>query len=225
MLHFIERNFNDIWNSLIQAYEKNSNKDKSAIQDRENIFKQVFKTDGELENNFKRDKKIKEKLTEQLNVAKQNEEFNHLISESIEKEGIDFLWKSFDAFVNSDNLKMSFGNYAIDFSDEKNSENILLKQFLTFLPKNLFHRYFTSFEILTLSLFLIKKFVRPSTARNFLNNSFGSNFTKKQGVRYLEKYLLPHSGKLFIGGSIFHGLSGGIRSVKKELDELRKIEF
>ena len=94
------------------------------------------------------------------------------------------------------------------------------KSILDLFPKNLFHRYFTPFEIFMLSSFLIKKFVSPSTTRNFLNNSFGSNFTKKQGVRYLEKYLLPHTGKFFIGAAMLHGLSGGVRSVNKELDKL-----
>ncbi len=90
---------------------------------------------------------------------------------------------------------------------EMGSNKNFYKSILDLFPKNLFNRYFTPFEILTLSSFLIKKFVRPSIVRNFLNNSFGSNFTKKQGVGYLEEHLLPHTGKLFIGAAMLHGLS------------------
>lgn len=111
------------------------------------------------------------------------------------------------------------------YSKKVNDNKNFYKSILDLFPKNLFNRYFTPFEILTLSSFLIKKFVQPSTAKKFLNNSFGSNFTKKQGVRYLEEYLLPHTGKLFIGAAMLHGLSGKIRSVKKELNKLEKIEF
>lgn len=107
--------------------------------------------------------------------------------------------------------------------EEMGSNKNFYKSILDLFPKNLFNRYFTPFEILTLSSFLIKKLVQPSTAKKFLNNSFGSNFTKKQGVRYLEEYLLPHTGKLFIGAAMLHGLSGKIRSVKKELNKLEKI--
>lgn len=110
------------------------------------------------------------------------------------------------------------------YINEENSKNISPQGFLASLPKNLFHRYFTPFEILTLSSFLIKKFVRPSVAKKFLNDYFGTNFSKKQGVRYLEKYLLPYSGKLFIGGTIFHALLEGSQSIKKELHKLEKIE-
>lgn len=226
MLHFIEKNFNDIWNSFIKAYEKNSEKDKSAIADTENIFKQAYVISSELEYSMFKNIKIKNKLLEQLNIAKKNEKFNHATSELIEEAGINFLCLTFDAFVNSGEAKIFFGHYVIDFPDEENSENILSEEgFLAFLPKNLFHRYFTPFEVLTFSSFLIKKFVKPSSARNFLNNSFGSNFTKKQGVRYLEKYFLPHSGKLFIGGTILHALLVGSQSMKKELKKLEKIEF
>lgn len=220
MLNFIKENFSSIWNSLIQVYEENYENDKFFIQD---SFKKAYKTNNQLESRMLKDIKIKNELMKQLEIEKTNKKFNHNISGFIEEDGIAFLWSTFDVFVNSWEAKISFGHYLIDFSNEENNKNILPQRFLTFLPQNLFHRYFTPFEVLTFSLFLIKKLVKPSLAKKFLNDYFGSNFTKKQGVRYLDKYLLLHSGKLFIGVFTLHGLYKVIEPVKKELNKLEKI--
>lgn len=211
ILDFIKEHFSTIWGSLIQAYEENSCKDKSAIKNTEKIFKAVFKTDDTLEKNFRRDQTIKKELEAQLALEKKKEEFNIVVSQMIHEEGIDFLWEHFDAFVTSKDLRISFGDYVIDFSHP----DTLFERLFGFFPKSLFHTYFTPLEVLMFSSFLIKKFVKPSTLKNFLNNSFGSNFSKKQGVRYLEKYVLAHSGKLFIGGAMVHALLVGGQAVKK----------
>lgn len=217
IFQFIENNFSNIWKKCIDYYQEQKINEVSF----EKIFK--IKSDSVLMHHMRLNDMIKQKLESQLNIEKQKQELNFSISQFFETQGIKFLCETFDSFVYSKDLQISFGKYVIDFSDaEKNSNHTLSKQF-PFLSKRLFHPYFTPFEILTLSSFLIKKFVQPSTAKKFLNNSFGSNFTKKQGVRYLEEYLLPHTGKLFIGAAMLHGLSGKIRSVKKELNKLEKI--